>query len=61
MSAHADAGEITRWLSGFTRAPHMTYLVHGEPTALAALAARITAERGWPVHIAGHRERVQLQ
>jgi metallo-beta-lactamase family protein len=60
MSAHADAGEILRWLSNFTRAPRMTYLVHGEPTALAALAARITAERGWPVHIAAHRERVDL-
>jgi len=60
MSAHADAGEILRWLSNFTRAPRMTYLVHGEPTALAALAARIAAERAWPVHIAGHRERVQL-
>jgi len=60
MSAHADAGEILRWLSGFTRAPRMTYLVHGEPTALNALAARMTAERGWPVHIAAHRERVQL-
>jgi hypothetical protein len=38
----------------------MTYLVHGEPTALDALAARITAERGWPVHIAAHRERVEV-
>jgi metallo-beta-lactamase family protein len=60
MSAHADAGEILRWLSGFARAPRMTYLVHGEPTALAALAARIAAERGWPVHIAAHRERVSI-
>lgn len=60
MSAHADAGEIIRWLSGFSRAPRMTYLVHGEPRALDALAARITAERGWPVHIAAHRERVEL-
>jgi metallo-beta-lactamase family protein len=60
MSAHADAGEILRWLSNFTRAPRMTYLVHGEPTALAALAARITAERAWPVHIAAHRERVSI-
>ena len=30
MSAHADAGEIMRWLSGFVRPPSMTYLVHGE-------------------------------
>jgi metallo-beta-lactamase family protein len=60
MSAHADAGEIMRWLSGFARPPRMTYLVHGEPHALDALAGRITADRGWPVHVAAHRERVDL-
>jgi metallo-beta-lactamase family protein len=58
MSAHADAGEIHRWLRNFTRPPHMTYLVHGEPAALDALAARIRTELGWPVHIAAHEERV---
>jgi metallo-beta-lactamase family protein len=60
MSAHADAAEIMRWLSGFSRPPRMTHLVHGEPGALQALAARITAERGWPVHIAAYQERVTL-
>ena len=33
MSAHADADEIMQWLRGFTRAPRMTYVVHGEPAA----------------------------
>jgi hypothetical protein len=37
----------------------MTYLVHGDPVALAALAARITAEKQWPAHIAAHHERVE--
>jgi metallo-beta-lactamase family protein len=60
MSAHADAGEIMRWLSGFARAPRTTFLVHGEPVALQALAARITTERRWPVHIAADRESVPL-
>jgi metallo-beta-lactamase family protein len=60
MSAHADAGEIMRWLSGFTRAPRMTYLVHGEPVALEALATRIGNEKQWPVHIARYRERVTI-
>ena len=60
MSAHADASEIMRWLSGFTRAPSTTHLVHGEPAALAALKARIEAERGWPVRIAGYLEQVPL-
>ena len=60
MSAHADYSESMRWLAGFTRAPRMTYLVHGDPVALAALAARITAEKQWPVHIAAHLERVEI-
>jgi metallo-beta-lactamase family protein len=60
MSAHADYSEIMRWLSGFTRAPRMTYLVHGDPVALAALAARITADLRWPVHVAAHLERVEI-
>ena len=38
----------------------MTYLVHGEPPALQALAARIASERQWPVHIAKYLERVDL-
>ena len=60
MSAHADYSETMRWLSRFTRAPRMTYLVHGDPAALAALAARITSEKQWPVHIAAHLEHVEI-
>ena len=60
MSAHADAGEIARWLSGFERAPRMTYLVHADPAALSALAATLTDQLHWPVHIASHLERVEL-
>lgn len=60
MSAHADYSEMLRWLSGFARAPKMTYLVHGEPPALDAMAARIAAEKNWPLHIARYLERVEL-
>jgi metallo-beta-lactamase family protein len=60
MSAHADAGEIMRWLSGFVAAPTMTYLVHGEPVALEALRARITQDKQWPTHVAGYREQVEI-
>jgi metallo-beta-lactamase family protein len=49
MSAHADAGEILRWLGGFRRPPSVTYLVHGEPAPMDALKARITSELGWRV------------
>jgi metallo-beta-lactamase family protein len=60
MSAHADAGEIMRWLSGFVRPPSMTYLVHGEDGPLQALAERIISGRQWPVQIAKYMERVDL-
>ena len=36
------------------------YLVHGEPVALDALAARIRATLGWPVHIGAYLEQVEL-
>ena len=49
-----------RWLKGFTRAPQQTFIVHGEPTAQDALAARIHAELGWSTHAPEHRETVQL-
>jgi metallo-beta-lactamase family protein len=60
MSAHADAGEIMRWLSGFVAAPAMTYLVHGEPVALDALKQRVAQEKQWPAHVAGYRETVEI-
>jgi metallo-beta-lactamase family protein len=60
MSAHADADEILRWLGHFTRAPRMTYLVHGEPEAASALEARICTEKQWQVRVAAHQEQVEL-
>lgn len=60
MSAHADAGEILRWLRTFPRAPQMTYLVHGEPTAQTALQTRIAKELKWPVTIPSHGQTVEL-
>jgi metallo-beta-lactamase family protein len=60
MSAHADRGEIMRWLAAFERPPQMTHLVHGEPAGLDALRRTIESERGWPVHIARYLERVEL-
>jgi len=60
MSAHADCGEIMRWLSGFTRPPAITYLVHGEPAPLDALKQRIESTLQWPVHIARYLEQVNV-
>jgi metallo-beta-lactamase family protein len=60
MSAHADAGEVIRWLRTFPKAPAITYLVHGEPPARVALKARIERELGWNVHIPEYLEKVDV-
>ena len=60
MSAHADSQEILRWLRGFKRPPSMTFLVHGEPTAMEALQAKIAAELKWQTKIPNHVETVEF-
>ena len=60
LSAHADQREILRWLSGFRARPKQTYLVHGEPSAAAKLAAVIKAKLGWKVRPAVDGETVAL-
>ena len=59
-SAHADRGDILRWLRGFRRPPDMTYVVHGEAPAAAALRAAIAIELGWKAAVADDGQRVQL-
>ncbi len=51
-SAHADQGEILRWLKGFDRPPRMTYIVHGEPEAARALREKIAGDLAWPATVA---------
>jgi metallo-beta-lactamase family protein len=60
MSAHADAGELLRWLGGFRRAPKMTYVVHGESAAAEAFAATVSSTLGWRAHVADYLEAVEL-
>ncbi len=59
FSAHADFRETLRWMDGFTAPPRQTLLVHGEPSALASLKAKVE-QKGWSVHIPAHLEQVPL-
>jgi metallo-beta-lactamase family protein len=60
LSAHADQAEILRWLGGFRRPPGMTYAVHGEPEAAAALRDAIAETLGWRCAVAQDHQRVEL-
>jgi metallo-beta-lactamase family protein len=60
LSAHADQGEIIRWLRGFSRPPGMTYCVHGEPSAAAALRDAIERQLGWRCAVAADHQQIDL-
>jgi len=59
FSAHADWQETLQWMDGFTAPPKQTLMVHGEPSALKALADRVAA-RGWSTYVPRHLEEVEL-
>jgi metallo-beta-lactamase family protein len=60
FSAHADQGEILRWLGSFSRPPKLTYIVHGEPAGANGLAAAIREHLKWNVEIAKYQQKVML-
>ncbi len=60
FSAHADQGEIMRWLGTFPKAPKTTYIVHGEAAGANALADVIRQRLKWNVEIAKFQQKVVL-
>ena len=58
-SAHADADQLVDWLSSL-RPPGTAFVVHGEPGASAALAARLREGLGWNAVAPGYLEKVRL-
>jgi metallo-beta-lactamase family protein len=47
LSAHADHGEIMRWLGGFQQPARRTFIVHGDPPASRALQQALRSDLGW--------------
>jgi metallo-beta-lactamase family protein len=60
FSAHADQGEILRWLGTFKKPPRVTYIVHGEPPAANALSEAIRDRLRWKVEIPRYQQVVPL-
>ncbi len=61
FSAHADRGEILRWLGTFKSAPRRTYIVHGEPAGAGALADTIRERLKWNVEVARYQQKIFLE
>ena len=50
LSAHADRGELIRWLKS-ERAPRQVFLTHGEADPAFLFAQKIRRELGWQVDV----------
>ena len=60
FSAHADSGDVLTWLADAPE-PVTTYVVHGEPSAAAALRDRLDRELGWTAAVPALGERVIIR
>jgi len=60
LSAHADRNEIEGWLRAGGVRPGRVHLVHGEPAARDALAARLRETFEFDVHCPEYLEKVEL-
>lgn len=60
MSAHADRGEILRWLGTLPRRPGRLCLVHGEPGPMDALKGLVADRLQWEAHTPAHGERIEI-
>ncbi len=59
FSAHADEAELSRWLATLPTPPRRTFLVHGEPPALAVARDRLD-RLGWPCEVPRHLQTFPL-
>ncbi|MEU3989591.1 MBL fold metallo-hydrolase RNA specificity domain-containing protein [Streptomyces platensis] len=60
FSAHADRRQLLDWLCTASP-PRVTYLVHGEPDAAAALRDRIDDALGWTAVVPRSGEHVLVR
>jgi len=60
LSAHADRGDLLRWIRSAEQLPKRIFVVHGEPEASQAFAAQIERELSIPTYIPRLEERFDL-
>lgn len=60
LSAHADRGELFKWLKSNKNKPEKVYLTHGEPESAFAFAREIQRELGWKAEVPNLDHKVKL-
>lgn len=60
MSAHADRGELLRWLREMKKQPKKVFVIHGEESATEAFAEYVHDRLGLETQVAKYQEQVDL-
>jgi metallo-beta-lactamase family protein len=60
FSAHADKGELFRWLSGLKKSPRHLFVTHGEPDAAQSFAKFLREKKNWDISIPKYQDEVVL-
>ena len=60
LSAHADRGELLRWIGRLPQPPRRVFVTHGEPVAADSLRQAIEEQHGWPCTVPEHLQEVAL-
>lgn len=60
LSAHADQGELLRWMSQLSQAPEKIFIVHGEASGSQGLQQKIQQQYGWESTIPGLFDIVEI-
>ena len=60
LSAHADRGELLRWVGKLPRPPKRVFVTHGEPVAADSLRQANEELQGWPSTVPEHLQGVEL-
>ena len=60
LSGHADRSGLLRWLADLP-APKQTFLTHGEPDSMEALAQTLRIDRGWQIAMPTLGESFELE
>jgi metallo-beta-lactamase family protein len=60
FSAHADRGELFRWLSGLQKPPRHLFVTHGEPEAARSFADFLREKMGWEISVPRYQDEVVL-
>ena len=60
FSAHADQGELFRWLSGLKKPPRHLFVTHGEPEVANRFADFLRGKTGWAISVPEYKAEIQL-